>query len=223
MNSAVSDSRSEPVELARRLRRDVESAADDLEVLRGRLAGTHRVLDEATTHLPVQVDYQRWERGLQGLEAAYRCAADVLGDLATSAEWRWISRLRDDLGDLGRHMTATATRHSATWDWSPDLRGAAAAAAISDVALQLAARLGAEAAMPAAGLASLARTADQLATTLAQADVAPDRQARTSAAASAPAANTPRRPTSVTTPTRPARVPPPPPAAPVRPPAPVRR
>jgi hypothetical protein len=25
------------------------------------------VLDEATTHLPAQVDYQRWERGLHSL------------------------------------------------------------------------------------------------------------------------------------------------------------
>lgn len=126
-----------------RLRRDVEAVTLDVEVLQARVAGTQRLLDAAAGTVPVASDYRAWELGLQRLDGAYRVAAKSIGDLAGSVEWQWIGQLRDGIGDLTREVAAAAQRHGTNPDWPTELRRlvAAAAAAIGDLAWQVADRL----------------------------------------------------------------------------------
>jgi hypothetical protein len=103
-----------------RLRAELESLADDAELLRARINGTRRVLDEAGgPTVFVQGDYLRWERGLQQLDEAIRAAAHYGNAfLGTQLErvdkaWHGLRDLHDEMSQVSGPDELSISRREA--------------------------------------------------------------------------------------------------------------
>jgi hypothetical protein len=136
------ESRGELDQISHGFRAHLEEVRDELELMRAELAGTRRTLTALDAAMPVPVAYQRWELGLQRLEVAYRAAAERLSG---TAGWAQIATVWENVQQLMWDVIEDIVRVGA-----PVVRGledrfravtVAAATAIGDVSLQVAARL----------------------------------------------------------------------------------
>jgi len=126
---------------------------DQIELLHAELAGTRRTLIAIGDSLPPPKGYQKWEVGLQRLEKAYQAANLRVAHLSELDAWRQIAKIWESLQRLATHLNDEIVRRGTgiTDGLDDRFRGlvAKAAAVISDLSLQLVARLEQEAASPA--------------------------------------------------------------------------